>query len=211
MMIQKDPLVIAALASALLGIAFLVATLGSLKKKRVFSSTLHFVTALLMICLFALFGTISIATRGYLALTTETLAAVVEIDPMENQRFIARFHMPEGGKKTFVLAGDQLYVDAHILKWKPVANFLGLHTLYELDRVSGRYTRLEQEISQKRTVYALSREKPLDLFELRHRFAALKFLVDAEYGSATFITADKPLTLRILVSTTGLLIRKETP
>jgi hypothetical protein len=33
MMIQKDPLVIAALASALLGIAFLVATLGSVKKE----------------------------------------------------------------------------------------------------------------------------------------------------------------------------------
>lgn len=211
MMILKDPLVIAALASALLGIVFLGATLKSLKKKRLFSPALHFVTALLMICLFALFGTISIATRGYLALTTETLAAVVEIDPMENQRFIARFHMPEGGKKTFVLAGDQLYVDAHILKWKPVANFLGLHTFYALDRVSGRYTRLEQEISRERTVYALSREKPVDLFNLRHRFAALKFLVDAEYGSATFITADKPATLRILVSTTGLLIRKETP
>lgn len=210
MMILKDPLVIAALASALLGIVFLVATLNSLKKKKLFSPALRFVTALLMICLFALFGTISIATRGYLALTTETLAAVVEIEPMENQRFTARFHMPGGGQNTFILAGDQLYVDAHILKWKPIANFLGMHTFYELDRVSGRYTRLEQEISRERTVYSLSREKPLDLFHLRHRFAALKFLVDAEYGSATFITADKPLTLKILVSTTGLLIRKKT-
>lgn len=210
MMIHKDPLVIAALASALLGIVFLVATLRSLKKKRQFSPALHFVTALLMICLFALFGTISIATRGYIALTTETLAAIVEIEPMEKQRFTARFHMPDGSKKAFVLAGDQLYVDAHILKWKPMANFLGLHTLYELDRVTGRYARLEQEISRERTVYALSRDKSLDLFDLRHRFAALAFLVDAEYGSATFITADKPLTLKILVSTTGLLIRKKT-
>ncbi len=210
MMIHKDPLVIAALASALLGIVFLVATLRSLKKKRPVSPALHFVTALLMICLFALFGTISIATRGYIALTTETLAATVEIEPMEKQRFTARFHMPDGEKKSFVLAGDQLYVDAHILKWKPMANFLGLHTLYELDRVAGRYARLEQETSRERTVYALSRDKSLDLFDLRHRFAALAFLVDAEYGSATFITADKPLTLKILVSTTGLLIRKKT-
>ncbi|MCF8093426.1 MAG: hypothetical protein K9K40_13335 [Desulfotignum sp.] len=210
MMIPKDPLVIAALASALLGIVFLLATLRSLKKKKLFSPALHFVTALLMICLFALFGTISIATRGYLALTAETLAAVVEIEPMEKQRFIARFQIPGGSTKTFVLAGDQLYVDAHILKWKPVANLLGLHTLYELDRVSGRYARLTQETSLERTVYALSRDKPLDLFDLRHRFAALKFLVDAEYGSATFITTDKPQTLKIMVSTTGLLIRKDT-
>lgn len=51
----------------------------------------------------------------------------------------------------------------------------------------------------------------MNLFDLRHRFAALKFLVDAEYGSATFITTDRPQTLKLLVSTTGLLIRKQTP
>jgi hypothetical protein len=207
----QDPLVIAALASAVLAIAFLLMTLGALKKKKRVTSALHVVTALLLFCLFALFGTISIATRGYLALTAETLAAVVEIEPVEKQRFIARFRMPGGKEKTFVLAGDQLYVDAHILKWKPVANVLGLHTLYELDRVSGRYARLEQETSLERTVYSLSRDKPVDLFDLRHRFAALAFLVDAEYGSATFITTDKPQTLKLLVSTTGLLIRKEPP
>lgn len=208
-MIPKDPLVIAALASALLGIVFLLATLRALKRKKLFSPALHFVTALLMICLFALFGTISIATRGYLALTAETLAAVVEIEPTEKQRFLARFHIPGSGTKTFVLTGDQLYVDAHILKWKPVGNLLGLHTLYELDRVSGRYASLAQETSRERTVYALSLDKPMDMFDLRHRFAALKFLVDAEYGSATFITTNNPQTLRIMVSTTGLLIRKD--
>jgi hypothetical protein len=207
----QDPLVIAALGSAALAIVFLLATLGALKKKKRVTSALHVVTALLLFCLFALFGTISIATRGYLALTAETLAAVVEIEPLEKQRFIARFRMPGGEEKSFVLAGDQLYVDAHILKWKPMANLLGLHTLYELDRVSGRYARLEQETSLERTVYSLSREKPVDLFDLRHRFSALAFLVDAEYGSATFITTDKPRTLKLLVSTTGLLIRKEPP
>lgn len=205
----QDSLVIAALVSAALAIVFLLATLGALKKKKRVTTALHVVTALLLFCLFALFGTISIATRGYLALTAETLAVVVEIEPVDKQRFIARFRMPDGDEKTFVLAGDQLYVDAHILKWKPMANVLGLHTLYELDRVSGRYARLEEETSLERTVYSLSREKSVDLFDLRHRFASLEFLVDAEYGSATFITTDKPQILKLLVSTTGLMIRKD--
>ena len=205
----QDPLVIAALTSAMLSIGFLVASLWSLKNKKRGSLVLHMVSVLLMLSLFALFGTISLATRGYLALTAETLAAVVDIEPVEKQRFIARFRMPGGGEKSFVLAGDQLYVDAHILKWTPMANFFGLHTLYELDRVSGRYISLEQETSLERTVYALSQDKPLDLFDLRHRFSALAFLVDAEYGSATFITTDKPQTLKIMVSTTGLMIRKD--
>jgi 4-amino-4-deoxy-L-arabinose transferase-like glycosyltransferase len=205
----QDSLVIAALVSAALAIVFLLATLGALKKKKRVTTALHVVTALLLFCLFALFGTISIATRGYLALTAETLAAVVEIEPVDKQRFIARFRMPDGDEKAFVLAGDQLYVDAHILKWKPMANVLGLHTLYELDRVSGRYARLEEETSLERTLYSLSREKSVDLFDLRHRFASLEFLVDAEYGSATFIKTDKPQTLKLLVSTTGLMIRKD--
>ncbi len=205
----QDPLVIGALTSAMLSIGFLVASLWSLKNKKRGSLVLHMVSVLLMLSLFALFGSISIATRGYLALTAETLAAVVDIEPVEKQRFIARFRMAGGGEKSFVLAGDQLYVDAHILKWTPMANFFGLHTLYELDRVSGRYVSLEQETSLERTVYALSQDKPLDLFDLRHRFSALAFLVDAEYGSATFITTDKPQTLKIMVSTTGLMIRKD--
>lgn len=205
----QDTLVIAALTSAMLSIGFLAAALWSLKNKKRGSLVLHMVSVLLMLSLFALFSTITIATRGYLALTAETLAAVVNIEPVKKQRFIARFRMPGGGEKSFVLAGDQLYVDAHILKWTPMANFFGLHTLYELDRVSGRYISLEQETSLERTVYALSKDKPLDLFNLRHRFSALAFLVDAEYGSATFITTDKPQTLKIMVSTTGLMIRKD--
>ena len=87
----QDTLVIAALTSAMLSIGFLVASMWSLKNKKRGSLVLHMVSFLLMLSLFALFGTISIATRGYLALTAETLAAVVDIEPLEKQRFIARF------------------------------------------------------------------------------------------------------------------------
>ena len=46
------------------------------------------------------------------------------------------------------------------------------------------------------------------MFDLRRRFAILTPLVDAEYGSATFINANSTAEFRIMVSTTGLLIRK---
>jgi hypothetical protein len=209
MMILSNPLVVAALICALLSIFFLLATIRSLKRKKLFRPAIHFLIALLMICLFALFGTISIAVQGYRTLTAEVPAAVVKIEPTGEKRFTARFFMPDSSQKTFFLAGDQLYVDAHILKWKPVANIFGLHTAYELDRVAGRYTRLTDETTQVHTIYALSEDRPLKMFDLRRRFAVLSFLLDAEYGSATFITADKPETFRIMVSTSGLLIRKE--
>ncbi len=99
-------------------------------------------------------------------------------------------------------------MDAHILKWKPLANFLGLHTAYELDRVSGRYVELEDEKTLPRTVFSLAAEKPWDMFNLRRRFALLGFLLDAEYGSATFIVADRSSSFEVRVSTTGLLLRR---
>lgn len=204
-------LVLIALLFALLALVSLYATVGAVKKRRVFGSAMTFITTLLMLSLAALFGTVSASLQGYRALTREELAAVVVVEPAGMQKFTARFTLPDSSVQVFSLAGDQLYVDAHILKWKSIANLLGLHTSYELDRVGGRYESLDAERDSVRTVFTLSRDKPVDMFRLRRRFEMLNPFVDAEYGSATFVGSDKPATFNILVSTTGLLIRKAEP
>jgi hypothetical protein len=204
----SNPLNIIAILFTVLGAIFLIMTIAGLKERKLFGTALIFVIALLMLSLSALFGTISIAIQGYRALTREELAATVKVVPTGEQKFTARFSMPDGGEKEFSLAGDQLYVDAHILKWKPLANIFGLHTSYELDRVAGRYAALKDETTKIRTVYSLSNDKPLDMFDLRRRFEVLNPLLDAEYGSATFINSNSAEEVRVMVSTTGLLIRK---
>ncbi len=203
-----NPLIILAIIFAFLGLIFLIMTIFRIKKRKLFSSSFNFVTALLMFSLAALFGTISIAIQGYNALTKEELAAIVEIKPTGEQQFTAVFSLPDGRRMTFSLAGEQLYVDAHILKWKPLANIFGLHTSYELDRVAGRYAKLRDEQTKPRTVYSLAQDKPLNMYFLRQRFAQLNPLLDAEYGSATFINSDRAEQFRLMVSTSGLLIRK---
>ncbi len=125
--------------------------------------------------------------------------------------FRARFRFPDGEEATFELAGDELYVDAHILKWKPIANVLGLHTSYELDRVAGRYKNIKDEQAKARTVFSLARGKPLDMFELRKVYPLFGPLLDVEYGSATFGSASKPTKFELRVSTTGLLLRETFP
>ncbi len=45
------------------------------------------------------------------------------------------------------------------------------------------------------------------MFQLRQRFAFLDPFLDAEYGSATFSSAAAEGEFRVMVSTTGLLIR----
>jgi hypothetical protein len=150
----------------------------------------------------------SFAIQGYRALIQEKVAARVKIEPTGSEKFVAYFSFPNGREETFSLAGDQFYVDAHILKWKPVVNFFGLHTAYELDRVAGRYSRLEDELSKPHTVFSLSKSKPVDMFSLRERYSLLSPLLDAEYGSATFIQAKEPTEVEVQVSTTELLVRK---
>jgi hypothetical protein len=111
----------------------------------------------------------------------------------------------------YELAGDAVYVDAHILKWHPYANLFGLHTSYELDRLGGRYHGIEQERSGARTIHSLAQHKPVDLFGLRRRHEFLAPLVDAQYGSATFLPVNGAAELELLVSNTGLLLRKIDP
>jgi hypothetical protein len=201
-------LILLIIGSGLLSLLFFIATFAALRKKKFMSSIIRLLVALLTLSLAALFGTITIATQGYRALTHEETAAIVKVETLDSKFFMAYFKFPDGHEASYKLAGDELYVDAHILKWKPIVNMLGLHTAYELDRVTGRYKDLKEELSSPRTVFLLSPNKPLNMFTLRQRYSILSSLLDAEYGSAAFINLYKTAKFEIRVSTTGLLIRE---
>jgi len=204
---MPGPLVIVAIGTALLAIAFLSSAIVALRRRRLFGTAAGVTLALLLFAVAALMATISVATQGYRALTREELAATVVVQPTGPRHFTAHFIFPDGREATYLLAGEQIYVDAHILKWKPIANVFGLHTAYELDRVGGRYLEIEDERDSARTIFSLAEAKPIDMFALRRRWAAFTPLLDAEYGSGTFVTAERPDTLQVLVSITGLLLR----
>jgi hypothetical protein len=119
---------------------------------------------LLLLAVGALTATVSVGTIGYRALTREDVAARISVKPAGPQRFTAVFRFQDGREQAYELAGDEIYVDAHILKWHPYANLIGLHTAYELDRVAGRYHDIRAERSAPRTVHPLARDKPVDLY-----------------------------------------------
>lgn len=165
-------------------------------------------TGALCLSVAALATTLGVSTQGYRALTHEEVAATVTTVPTGPRSFQAFVEFPDGRTATFHVAGDQLLVDAHILKWRPLANVLGLHTQYELDRLGGRYVEIEDERALERTVHSLKTEKPADLFHLARRYALLSLLVDTEYGSATYVDVRRPGRFEVRVSTTGLLMRE---
>ena len=75
----------------------------------------------------------------------------------------------------------------------------------------GRYQSIDHERSAPRTVFPLARDKPLDLFDLRQRYTFLAPLLDAQYGSASYVAVSRPAEIELRGSSTGLLMREVKP
>ena len=206
--LASSPLFVAAVLLGLLGAVLFLAGIAALFRARFLRFTGQTLGGLLLLALGAFSGTLALGMQGYRALTREVVAAHLSVQPIGPQRFTSTFRFADGRRATYDIAGDEIYVDARILKWKPIANLLGLHTAYELDRVAGRYRDIQQERVAPRTLYALGLDRPVDLFGLRRRYTFLEPLLDAEYGSATYVAVTRPAELDLRVSITGLLMRE---
>ena len=187
---------------------FLVLGFVGMRRHRWIGATSGMLLGVATLSLAAVLLVAFVATKGYRALTREDVAATVTTEPVGPKTFRATFEMPDGTRTAYDLRGDALYVDGHIVKWHPIANVLGLHTAYRLDRVAGRYETIEDERTLPRTVHPLANEQPIDIFRLTRRYAFLAPIVDAEYGSATFVSGRERARFEIRVSTTGLMARR---
>ena len=214
-------LLICIVGFGLFAVILLISGVGAWRRGARIGSWVRGLAGALALTIALLFGTITVGIGGYRALTQEVVAATIRTEPLGPQRFRATVLLPDSSLHVYDLAGDEIYVDAHILKWRPLANLLGLHTAYELDRIAGRYHTVTDEQVRERTVYSLARAKPFNTFDLARRYWVLRPLVDAQYGSATFINATgarrggpgaaRSMTYEVRVSTSGLLVRAAEP
>ena len=201
-------LTVVALLFALLAAVLLAAGITAIRKRKVIGSLTALLAGFLCLALAALAAAVTIGVQGYRALTREDVAARVRTAPLGPQHFRATVELPDGRTGQFDIRGDAIYVDAHILKWRPIVNVLGLHTGYELDRVGGRYNALADEQQRPHTVFALAPDRAVDVYAFVRRHPRLLApLVDAQYGSGTFVGAERSGRFEVRVSTTGLLIR----
>jgi hypothetical protein len=193
----------------LAGIVFGLLVRQSWRSRRFMGSLMFlllFFVAMLSALLVLLVGA---GTKGYKALVREELAATAYITPLGNQQFRVKIARPHAQDTSYAIAGDELYMDARILKWKPIVNALGLHTAYCLDRISGRYIDIKEERSKVHTLYSLNGGMPWDLFFLRVRYGFLSPVLDAQYGSAAFVHVNDVKVVKILVTASGLIARSE--
>ncbi|MEN3293562.1 MAG: hypothetical protein V7642_2815 [Burkholderiales bacterium] len=207
----NSPLGLIAIVFGIVGAIMILRGIAALLRARPLRFMFRTLVGLLLLSCGALAGGIALGLQGYRAFTHEEVAAHLTVRPLGPQRFETTIRFGDGREAVYLLAGDEVYVDAHVLKWHPYMNMLGLHTAYELDRMGGRYRGIDQEKSAPRTVHSLSQDKPVDLFAVRRRYAFLAPLIDAQYGSATFVPVSEPAEFEVRVSTTGLLMRKVDP
>jgi hypothetical protein len=78
-------------------------------------------------------------------------------------------------------------MDERVVNWRPPETLLGLDPIYQLDRLSDRYSDISDEINEQRTVHALSDELALDVWSFARKFPVLTTM--HSYRSKVFCLA----------------------
>lgn len=143
-------------------------------------------------------------------LTDEAPIAKLRFVELAPQRFAAELRSGDFCRaQRYELDGDEWRLDARFLKWKPVANLFGLDAMYRLDRLSGRYSRIDVANSRRPVAYDLGDRPLIDLSEyLNERWLSWS-PVDTWFGSSVYETIDPAYAYTVYRSQSGLLLRKQ--
>jgi hypothetical protein len=144
---------------------------------------------------------------GYGRLIDEQLVSQIQFSQSSPGVYVARVMIEGETDRLFTLRGDEWQMDARVVNWKPPATLLGLDPIYQLDRLSGRYSDINDERTEERTVHALSEEMTLDVWRVARKFPALMPGVDAYYGTATYLPMADGARFEVTLSRTALVAR----
>jgi hypothetical protein len=192
---------------ALAGILFLFAAIRRIRRRKVLGGLLSGASALVLILLSASAALIAGDLRTYQRLTYEQPVGELQLNRTGERQFNAVLTYPGGERADFALRGDEWQIDARVLKWRALANIVGFDSVYRLERISGRYARIEDERDQPRTVYALNPPQRIDPWDLVHGYHSWIPWLDALYGSAAFLPLADGALYEIKMSQSGLIAR----
>jgi hypothetical protein len=191
----------------LLGILLLFLGIRRFWRRGIIAGSLEGLSGLVLLLVAVLLVAVSVNLHTYARLTHESPVAEIRFQALGPQNFRAYITLSKSRAMIFNIRGDEWQMDARILKWRGIALLMGLDTVYRLDRISGRYSNIIQELTAVLTVYSLSEDRGIDLWALAQRHSRWIPLADAVYGSATYLPMADGAQYQIAVSVTGLLAR----
>ena len=191
----------------LLGFLFLISAARRLSSRRLLGGAAHGATAIIIALGVVCAALIGLNLRTYQRLSFEQPAAELQLTRIGDRQYSGVVAYPTGERAAFELRGDEWQVDARMLKWTAFANLVGFDAAYRLERISGRYTNIDDERTKPRTVYELAGPGLMDAWDLVHRYHRWVPWIDAMYGSATYLPMSDGALYEIKVSQSGLVAR----
>jgi len=192
---------------ALTALALMLNGVRHVRRRRRVRGALHGLTGLVIGCLSAIVLLIGINLLTYARFTAERPVAAVRFQQLSPQRYAVILVRHDGRVVRTTLEGDEWELDARIIKWNGIATVIGFKPLYRLQRLSGRYARIGDELSRPASGVALAKEPGVSLWDLAHHESGWLPFVDASYGTATYLPMSDGAAYRVSLSVTGLLAR----
>jgi len=199
--------VYALIAAAL---AFILLLLGGVlfRRKRRFFGSLTTTTGLAIFPAAVVFFLVMLNINTYQRLTHEIPLATISVLSKEQDIYKVEYEEADSGKKEiYSLEGDEWQMDARFLKWRGWATLLGRDPLVRPERLSGRYSAIEQARSYPPTIHSLVRGSAIDLWELAKKYRQMKRWVDAYYGSAVYMPLTPGAVYQVNATMSGLIVR----
>ncbi|QEY15050.1 cation/multidrug efflux pump [Cellvibrio sp. KY-GH-1] len=163
---------------------------------------------LALLALAALIGLTAFDVYSYKQVLQEQVVATINFDRIEDQHFFAVLADKEGKEQRVELRGDQWQLDARIVKWEGYLATFGIKPAFRLERLSGRYYDIEKETMAARTAYTVHNSLyGLDIWRILNTHPDWVPVIDAVYGSATYLPMKDGALFEITLSNTGLLAR----
>ena len=176
------------LLALILGLVLLVVSIFMLLRGRGLAVIFRTIPALLLLVIALTLTLGSLDIMSYRQLLKETSVATLHFEQISAQTYNVMLIDKNNQRHYFQLKGDQWQMDARIIRWHPSLARVGLKPVYRMERLSGRYSDITQELDSKRTVY------PIDIsiygLDTWYWFRQMKWLhqwADASYGSATYV------------------------
>ena len=166
---------------------FLFRALNALRRRRLTRAGGACIGSCVAAVLAGAAGSLAFSYLSYGRLVAEQHVSSIEFRRISPEEFQARLMIAGERDRFFVLRGDEWQLDARIVTWKPPMTILGLDPIFKLDRLSGRYSEIDRERHEVRTVHAIAAANPADVWALARRYPLLTPGIDAQYGTATYV------------------------
>ena len=146
----------------------------------------------------------------YNRLTAEKPIAQLTFIPIDKQEYNATLRLGNSCEKNiYKIYGDEWRIDSQFLKWKSWATLLGLDAMYRLDRLSGRYTNINDEKSKLHSAHELKKSSTLDLSKLAEQYDNRFPPVDTIYGSSVYEKMMPNILYTVFLTQSGILVREQ--